>query len=85
MLHGITRRFVIDEVAPACGLEVVEKMMHVDDVKAADEVFLTGTAAEVIGVSKIDEDVIGSGGVGPVTRRLVERFRAVVAEDAPEN
>lgn len=85
ILHGITRRFVMDELCPAAGVPVAERLFRLDELKAADEIFLTGTAAEVIGVTRIDADVIGDGQVGPVTRRLTEAFRAAVAEDAPED
>ncbi len=85
ILHGITRQFVIDDIAPACGLEVQEKMVRIDEVLAADEVFLTGTAAEIIGVTKIDETVISGGKVGPITRSFNEEFRRRVAADAPED
>lgn len=85
MLPGITRRFVIDELAPALGLELVERMMRIEDVLHADEVFLTGTAAEVIGVSRIDGHVIGNGEVGPVSKALEAEFRRRVGSDAPED
>jgi branched-chain amino acid aminotransferase len=85
ILHGITRRFVMDELCPAAGVPVTERLFRLEDLKAADEIFLTGTAAEVIGVTRIDADVIGDGQVGPVTRRLTEAFRAAVAEHAPED
>jgi branched-chain amino acid aminotransferase len=79
MLHGITRQFVIDEVAPACGYTVEERIVTKDDLFAADEIFLTGTAAEVIGVASIDGIDVGTGAVGPITTQLVEQFRAMVA------
>ena len=85
ILHGITRRFVIDEIAPACGYRVHERMMRVDDLLDADEVFLTGTAAEVIGVRRIDETQIGAGKVGDVTAKLIAEFRARIAKGAPED
>lgn len=85
MLPGITRRFVIDELAPALGLELVERMMRIEDVLHADEVFLTGTAAEVIGVTRIDGHVIGNGLVGNVSKALEAEFRKRVGEDAPED
>lgn len=85
ILHGITRQFVIRELAPALKMPVEEKMMKLDDLFAADEVFLTGTAAEVIGVSKIDETTIGSGRVGPLTAKLTEAFRERVKNNAPED
>jgi len=85
ILHGITRQFVMDTVAPNKGYTVTEKTMKLDEVLAADEVFLTGTAAEIIGVSQIDEHVIGSGKVGPVTKSLNDEFRRIIAADAPED
>lgn len=85
ILHGITRRFVIDEIAPACGMTVKERMMRLDELMRADEVFLTGTAAEVIGVKRIDETTIGTGRVGEVTLKLIAEFRKRVAKDAPED
>ena len=85
MLHGITRRFVIDEIAPACDIHVQERMMRIEDLLSANEVFLTGTAAEVIGVVRIDEHKIGDGKVGEVTNRLVAEFRRRIAEGAPED
>ena len=85
MLHGITRRFVIDEIAPACGVHVQERMMKVEDLISADEVFLTGTAAEVIGVSRIDDHRIGNGKVGDLTRKLITEFRGRIEAGAPED
>ncbi len=85
ILHGITRQFVMDTVAPNLGYVVNEKSMKLDEVLKADEVFLTGTAAEIIGVSQIDEHVIGEGNVGPITRLLNKEFRRVITDDAPED
>ena len=85
VLHGITREFVISEIAPGLGHRVEEKMLRLDDVLNADEVFLTGTAAEIIGVSQIDEKIIGSGKVGPITKSLTTEFRKRVKENAPED
>ena len=85
ILNGVTRLFVMNEIAPACGIAVEERSMRLEDLFTADEVFLTGTAAEIIGVSAIDGEVIGEGGVGPVTRRLIAEFKARVAVDAPED
>ncbi|MGP1309578.1 MAG: branched-chain-amino-acid transaminase [Phycisphaerales bacterium] len=85
MLDGITRSFVIKELAPKLGLKVEEKWMKVEDVKASDEIFLTGTAAEVIAVTQVDDTVIGSGKEGPLTRKLRAAFKEVVSADAPEN
>ncbi len=85
ILHGVTRRFVIEELAPRLEYQVCEEMMKLDDVLKADEVFLTGTAAEIIGVNRVDDRTIGSGKVGPVTESLVTEFRRRVNADAPED
>jgi branched-chain amino acid aminotransferase len=92
-LEGITERFVRTELIPACGLKCVVKEMRLDEVLAGDEVFLTGTAAEIIGVNQIDSDGPGhapnrriSPGEGPVTRKLRLKFREVVtSEHVPED
>ena len=81
----MTRRFVMQEIAPACGFEVEEDVFGIETLLEADEVFLTGTAAEVIGVSRIDDSVIGSGRMGEVTRRLVAEFRRRISEGCPED
>ncbi|MCE9618710.1 MAG: branched-chain-amino-acid transaminase [Planctomycetes bacterium] len=85
ILRGVTRRFVIDTLAPAAGLQVKEGPLKLGDVLSADEVFLTGTAAEIIGVSKIDATVIGGGGVGPITKKLAADFKNRVKNNAPED
>jgi branched-chain amino acid aminotransferase len=76
ILEGITRNAVI-ELAREVGLEVAEAPMTKHDVYIADECFLTGTAAEVVPVVKVDNRVIGAGKPGPVTRNLTERFHAL--------
>ena len=85
ILHGITRQFVIDELAPALGMPVDERRMSLEDLYRADEVFLTGTAAEIIGVSAIGDRVIGAGRVGPLTARLESEFRRRITAGAPED
>jgi len=75
-LEGITRQVVM-ELAPEQGCEVREDVLSRYDLYTADEVFLTGTAAELIGVTKIDRRTIGSGRPGPVTRKLARAFSAL--------
>jgi len=73
-LLGITRQVVMD-LARQSGLEVREDTLTRYDLYNADEMFLTGTAAEVIGVVNIDRRTIGSGKPGPVTQKLEQMFR----------
>ena len=73
ILRGITRAAVV-ELAKAAGFEVQETVVSRYDLYTADEVFLTGTAAEIVGVRSLDGRPIGSGKVGPVTKDLAARF-----------
>jgi branched-chain amino acid aminotransferase len=76
ILRGVTRDALI-EIAPDAGYTVEEVPLNRYDLYTADEVFLTGTAAEVIGLTKLDGRIIGKGVPGPVTRDLSARFRAL--------
>ena len=73
ILEGITRQVVID-LAAQTNYPVHEQPLAMDDVYIADECFLTGSAAEVVPVVKIDGRPIGSGKPGPITLGLIERF-----------
>jgi branched-chain amino acid aminotransferase len=79
ILEGITRNFVID-LAHKAGIPFREASLTRHDVYVADEVFLTGSAAEIIAVNKVDERVIGEGKQGPITRKLREMFQKAVRE-----
>jgi len=74
-LYGITRNTVLD-CAQALGLRTAEPNLTRYDIYNADEMFLTGTAAEMVPVVKVDGRVIGTGAPGPVTARLLEAFQA---------
>lgn len=77
-LEGITRRSILELAAAApLNLPVVERTISRTELYVADEVFLSGTAAEVTPVASIDRRKIGSGKVGPVTTAIAERFRSV--------
>jgi len=73
-LQGITRSVVFD-IAGEFDLKVVEADFTRHDIFVADECFLTGTAAEIVPVVKADGRTIGNGKPGPITIRIVARFR----------
>jgi branched-chain amino acid aminotransferase len=77
ILEGVTRNAVL-EIARKAGIDVAEAALTKHDVYVADECFLTGTAAEIIPVVKVDDRSIGTGKPGPVTRELTERFHKLV-------
>ena len=74
VLRGITRQTVMG-LGGRARLDVREELLTRHDLFNADEVFLTGTAAEIVPVVKIDGRVIGSGRPGPVTKKLQQAFR----------
>lgn len=79
-LEGITRGAII-ELCGKLGYTLKEEPFTLHDVYIADEVFFTGTAAEVIAVREVDGRKIGEGKAGPITTRLLEEFRKLVDVD----
>ncbi len=77
LLPGITRQFVID-LGRELGIRTDERSFTPDDVYQADEAFITGTTREVTPVVRVSERAIGTGRPGPVTRALLDAFRARV-------
>jgi branched-chain amino acid aminotransferase len=71
--EGITRQVVL-ELCEALGIESQVRDIDLEEVHGADEVFCTGTMGELAGVTSVDGQEIGDGGVGPLTRRLSEAF-----------
>ncbi len=74
ILEGITRRTAMD-LLEGMGISVVEKIFTRFDLYTADEAFLTGTAAEVVPMVKLDDRRIGDGKPGPITKKLEKAFR----------
>ncbi|MCL2528899.1 MAG: branched-chain amino acid transaminase [Coriobacteriia bacterium] len=83
ILEGITRDSVM-QLARHFGYEVSEASLVRTDLYGADEVFFTGTAAEVTPIARIDYRTIGSGKRGPITEKLQTAFFDVVAGRVPE-
>ncbi|MBX6773298.1 MAG: branched-chain amino acid transaminase [Chloroflexi bacterium] len=78
ILVGITRASVIQIAREELGIPTIERSIDRSELYGADECFMTGTAAEITPVIEIDRRPIGSGTVGPLTRRLQELFFEVV-------
>ena len=83
ILSGITRDTIIT-LARDLGFEVIETLIPREALYIADEVFFTGTAAEVTPIRSIDRITIGSGRRGPVTERVQKEFFAYLAGDLPD-
>lgn len=78
-LRGITRSVVFD-IGAEFDIKVIEADFTRHDIFVADECFLTGTAAEIIPVVKADGRLIGNGKSGPITMRIIARFREMTRE-----
>jgi len=76
ILKGITRDVVI-RIAKELGYEVEERDLTMHELFNADEVFVTGTAAEIVPIVKVNGRVIGTGNVGPVVKKIIARFREI--------
>jgi branched-chain amino acid aminotransferase len=78
-LEGVTRG-VLMEIAGEANTTMVEQTMRLDDLYSADEVFVTSTNRNVIGVKEIAGHTIGDGTTGPITKKLDESFEAYINE-----
>ena len=77
ILNGITRNSAI-QMIKASGKKINEKNITVKNLLAADEIFMTGTAAEVKSVTRVNRTKIGSGKIGPITKELQSSFMEAV-------
>jgi branched-chain amino acid aminotransferase len=84
ILEGITRRSVIELARNELGLEVLERSIDRTEVFIAEEMFMTGTAAQIVSVTKIDHRPVGIGKMGPITTKLRELFDDVVHARNPK-
>jgi branched-chain amino acid aminotransferase len=77
VLEGITRRSVI-KIAEDMGIKSVERPIERSELYIADEVFLSGTGCQIAWVQKIDKRQVGDGKIGPITKKLQEKFFKIV-------
>lgn len=78
-LEGVTRGAIV-ELCRKLDLPITERVVERHDLYICDEMFMTGTGAEVMPVTKVDGRVVGKGQVGPITKRLSEAFHKHVRE-----
>lgn len=82
-LNGITRNSIM-QIASGFGIKVEEKLFGKEELYAADECFMTGTAAEITPIREIDDKKIGDGKAGPITKKLQAKYFDVIHGRAPE-
>ncbi len=75
ILHGVTQGFLLD-CASTVGITVTEQVCTLDQMRAAREVFMSGTTVEALAITRIDGAPVGDGTVGPMTQRLYDEFAA---------
>ncbi len=78
VLEGITRSSVMELAEKELGLPVVERSIDRTEVFICDELFMTGTAAQVTAITRVDFRLVGNGKMGPITARLRELFDQTV-------
>ncbi len=83
MLEGITRHSIF-VIADDLGYEVIEQPVSRDQLYTADEVFVCGTAAEVVGLGEIDFRRVGDGSIGPVTRAIQNVYQDAIRGKLPK-
>ena len=84
ILEGITRRTVIELARNELGIEVMERSIDRTEAFIADEIFMTGTAAQIVAATKVDFRLVGNGVMGPVTTKLRALFDNVVHGRMPK-
>lgn len=84
VLEGVTRQIVM-ELSQRAGLTAREAEMELSDLHEAEEMFMTGSAAEIVPVTRVDNHVIADAKPGRITLQLAKAFRELVADDAPED
>jgi len=83
VLAGITRDSVL-QIARDVGINIVEQQIPRESLYIADEVFFTGTAAEVTPIRSVDKISVGTGTVGPITRAIQQEFYSIVRGEKPD-
>ena len=84
ILEGITRRSIIELVQKELGLTVVERSIDRTELYIADELFMTGTAAQVVAVTRVDFRSVGTGAMGQVTAELRTRYEDILRGRNPK-
>ncbi len=78
ILEGITRRSIMEVAEKELGVKVVERLIDRTEAYICDELFMTGTAAQVTAITKVDHRPVGSGEMGPIAAQLRELFFGIV-------
>jgi branched-chain amino acid aminotransferase len=78
ILEGITRRTAMELAREELGVQIIERPIDRTEIYMSDELFMTGTAAQIVAITRVDHREIGSGKMGPIASRLRELYQQVV-------
>jgi branched-chain amino acid aminotransferase len=84
ILEGITRKTAMDLAKNELSLPVVERSIDRTELFICDELFMTGSAAEIVAITRVDHRQVGRGEMGPVARQIREMFDDVVRAKNPK-
>ena len=84
ILEGITRRTMMELAQKELGLQIVERSIDRTEIYICDELFMTGSAAQVVAITKVDHRDVGKGKMGPVAGKLRELFDEIVRAKNPK-
>jgi len=83
VLAGVARKTVC-QIALKNSIKLVEKELYIDDVLAADEIFLTNVIMQIMPVAAVEKHTVGDGRVGPITKKLMDYFNELVEKQCRE-
>jgi branched-chain amino acid aminotransferase len=78
ILEGITRRTAIELAQEELGIQTLERPIDRTEIYLSDELFMTGTAAQIVAITRVDHREIGNGKMGPISSQLRELYQQVV-------
>ena len=81
ILKGITRTLIIEQIAPALSLPVIEKTFTADFLQTVDEAFICATNSEIVPVISVGQQPIGKGVIGPVCRQLYAAYQKIIDKE----
>ncbi len=84
ILAGVARKTVF-QIAFRDSIELVEKDLYIDDVLAADEIFLTNVIMQILPISRVEKHDVGAGKPGPMTKKLQKKFEELIQTECRQN
>ena len=78
ILEGITRRTAIELAREELGIQIIERPIDRTEIYMSDELFMTGTAAQIVAITRVDHRIIGTGQMGPIATQLRDLYQQAV-------